>query len=156
MVKISSVQCGCLCERGARSWQPHSVTQAGVSAATWVMTHSTSPSVWQGHCLEHATGGSIAPASPNPFSCCNPCLGRDRTGAAAGHGMPQSGKAKPSDSLAMCSMSCKPVVCTLSTEALRAQGRGTGTAAGLQPQTVPKWVSICVSTRSAGRITPTA
>lgn len=31
-----------------------------------------------------------------------------------------------------------------------------GTMVGLQPQTVSKWVSICLSTQSAGRITPTA
>lgn len=31
-----------------------------------------------------------------------------------------------------------------------------GMTVGLQPQTVSKWVSICLSTQSAGRITPTA
>lgn len=51
---------------------------------------------------------------------------------------------------------CEFLTCTLCREAFREQGRGTGTAVGLQLQTVSKWVSICLSTQSAGRITPTA
>lgn len=51
---------------------------------------------------------------------------------------------------------CEFLTCTLCREAFREQGRGMGTAVGLQLQTVSKWVSICLSTQSAGRITPTA
>lgn len=49
--------------------------------------------------------------------------------------------------------------CELLTRILSREGserRGRETSLGLQPQTVSKWVSICLSTQSAGRITPTA
>lgn len=51
---------------------------------------------------------------------------------------------------------CELLTRTLCRAAFREQGRGMGTTVGLQPQTVSKWVSICLSTQRAGRITPTA
>lgn len=50
---------------------------------------------------------------------------------------------------------CKFLSRSLCGEASREQRRGMGMTAGSQPRTVSKRVSICLSTRSPGRITPT-
>lgn len=182
---MASAQHDRLYEPGAlQGWQHSSMTQAGVSpvlqqpkprcgSLTPVIrrrktTWSTASCSKVSTAPEGDTSRALPPVSPDPKPPLHtqrlllPGLGRGsaqlrkRRIDTAWRGRKGAGWGWIRYSQLELPARCEFLTCTLCREAFREQGRRMGTAVGLQPQTVSKWVSICLSTQSAGRITPTA